>query len=173
MNETMNSILSRRSVRAFSPDPIPDDVLTDIVDAALHAPTAKNHQSWKFTVITNKDVIEKLRQVIGEAFNNPNYTLHDPAAVIITSNQADFELSKEDNACALENIFIAAQSYGVGSCWINQMRNICSDPGPRAFLDEIAVPADHNVYGMAILGYPAEDFEPRPKEIVGQVSWIK
>ena len=75
---------------------------------------------------------------------------------IIPSNEKSSPFGKEDNACALENIFLAAHSFGIGSVWINQLQGICDAPAIRAVLDELEIPADHVVYGMAALGYPAE-----------------
>ena len=54
MNEVMKAILTRRSIRKFTEQPIPEDVMKDIVDAALHAPSGMGKQTWQFTVITNK-----------------------------------------------------------------------------------------------------------------------
>jgi nitroreductase len=64
----------------------------------------------------------------------------------------------EDNACALENIFLAAHSLGIGSVWINQLRHCCDEAEVRAILEEWGIPEDHVVYGIAALGY--QDGEP-------------
>ena len=173
MNETMNTILTRRSIRKFTDKPIPKEILEDLVKAALHAPSGMGKQTWKFTVITNKDAIKRLADAIQTTLNRPGYNMYCPAAVIMPSNLRDSNWGGEDNACALENIFLAARSYGVGSVWINQMQNICDTPAIREILDDFGVPADHVVYGMAALGYPNPDTEIQPKERIGQVAYIE
>lgn len=173
MNEVMNAILSRRSTRKFTDEPIPKDVMTDIVNAALHAPSGKGQQTWQFTVITNKDIINRLTEAIGKELDRAGYDMYRPTAVIMPSNLRDGIWSKEDNACALENIFLAAHSYGIGSVWINQMQNICDRPAIRAILDELGVPADHVVFGMAALGYPDPDAPVRPMKRVGKVVYVE
>jgi nitroreductase len=173
MNETMNTILTRRSIRKFTDKPIPKEILEDLVKAALHAPSGMGKQTWKFTVITNKDAIKRLADAIQTTLNRPGYNMYCPAAVIMPSNLRDSNWGREDNACALENIFLAARSYGVGSVWINQMQNICDTPAIREILDDFGVPADHVVYGMAALGYPNPDTEIQPKERIGQVAYIE
>ncbi len=173
MNETMNTILTRRSIRKFTDKPIPKEILEDLVKAALHAPSGMGKQTWKFTVITNKDAIKRLADAIQTTLNRPGYNMYCPAAVIMPSNLRDSNWGREDNACALENIFLAARSYGVGSVWINQMQNICDTPAIREILDDFGVPADHVVYGMAALGYPDPDTEIQPKERIGQVAYIE
>ena len=57
MNEVMNAILTRRSIRKFTADPIPAEVLEDLVKAALHAPSGMGKQTWQFTVVTNQEII--------------------------------------------------------------------------------------------------------------------
>lgn len=173
MNETMNTILTRRSIRKFTDKPIPKEILEDLVKAALHAPSGMGKQTGKFTVITNKDAIKRLADAIQTTLNRPGYNMYCPAAVIMPSNLRDSNWGREDNACALENIFLAARSYGVGSVWINQMQNICDTPAIREILDDFGVPADHVVYGMAALGYPNPDTEIQPKERIGQVAYIE
>ncbi len=173
MNETMNTILTRRSIRKFTDKPIPKEILEDMVKAALHAPSGMGKQTWKFTVITNKDAIKRLADAIQVTLNRPGYNMYCPSAVIMPSNLRDSNWGKEDNACALENIFLAARSYGVGSVWINQMQNICDNPAIREILNDFGVPADHVVYGMAALGYPDPDTAIPPKERIGKVAYIE
>ena len=164
MNEVMNAILTRRSIRKFTADPIPAEVLEDLVKAALHAPSGMGKQTWQFTVVTNHEIIHRLCGLIGTELGREGYDMYGPAAVIIPSNEKESPWGKEDNACAMENIFLAARSYGVGSVWINQMQNIHDRPAVRALLNEIGVPADHVIYGVAALGYADPSVPVEPKE---------
>ena len=61
-----------------------------------------------------------------------------------------------DCACAIENMFLAATSLGIASCWINQLGTTCDDPEVRAYLTSLGVPENHKVYGCVALGYKAE-----------------
>lgn len=173
MNETMKTILERRSVRSFSNKPISEDILKDLVNAAMHAPSGMCRKTWQFTVISNKEIIEKLTHVIEKVLDRPGYDMYKPAALIIPSNLRDSKYGREDNACALQNIFLAAESYGVGSVWINQLTDICDEPEVRSILRNIEIPDEHIVYGIAALGYANPD-APKPvyKEI-GKVKFIK
>lgn len=173
MNEVMNNILTRRSVRKFTDAPIPKELLKDIVNAALHAPSGCAKQTWTFTVITNKEAIARLTAAIGTQLKLEGYDMYRPTAIIMPSNLRDGIWSKEDNACAMENIFLAAHSYGIGSVWINQMQNICDTPEIRKILDDFGIPADHKIFGMAALGYPAPDAPVVPMERIGKVTYIE
>lgn len=173
MNETMKTILERRSTRSFSNKLVSEDILKDLVDAAMHAPSGMCRKTWKFTVVSNKEIIERLTRVIEKVLDRPGYDMYRPVALIIPSNLRDSKYGREDNACALQNIFLAAESYGVGSVWINQLTGICDEPEVRAILKEMEIPDDHIVYGIAALGYANPD-APKPvyKEI-GEIKFIK
>lgn len=170
MNETIQTILTRRSIRAFQDRPIPAGDMKLIVQAALHAPSGMGYQTWQFTVVSNPEKIQKLAKAIAAKLGRDGYDMYRPAALIIPSNLKESRFGKEDNACALENIFPAAHSLGIGSVWINQLQGICDEPGIRSVLREFQIPDDHVVYGMAALGYAAA--EPGEKERIGKVVEI-
>ena len=171
MNPVIENLLTRRSCRAFLNKEIPPEELEQILMAAKYAPSGMGRQTWKFTTVVNREKIQRLAALISQELGRNEYDMYKPQVLIIPSNDADSKFGKEDNACALENTFLAAHSLGVGSVWINQLQGICDDPVIRPVLDELQIPADHVVYGMAALGY--SDEEPKPIERVGEVAYIK
>lgn len=171
MNDTMQTLLSRRSIRAFENKEIPSDELDMILKAALHAPSGMGRQTWQFTAICSRDKIQRLAKVMEKELNRPGYNIYEPEVLIIPSNDRDNIFGKEDNACALENIFLAARSFGIGSVWINQLQDISDIPAVRELLREWGVPDNHVVYGMAALGYPVSS--PADKERTGKVVIVK
>lgn len=164
----MENILTRRSVRAFQKKPIPREILEQIATAAIYAPSGMGRQTWQFTVIMDTEKIQRLAAVIGKELGREGYDMYQPAALIIPSNEKDSPYGREDNACALENIFLAAHSFGVGSVWINQLNQISERPAVRAVLKEFGILDHHVVYGMAALGYPKEE----PKKEVSKIGKI-
>ncbi|MCM1055091.1 MAG: nitroreductase [Bacteroides sp.] len=171
MNEVIENILTRRSVRAFTDKPVPRAELETLVKCALYAPSARNLQTWKFTVLTEKEDIRELAAAIGGALGRADYDMYRPAALIIPSNKADSPFGRDDNACALQNIFLAAHSLGIGSVWINQLSGICDEPEVRKVLDRLEIPREHIVFGMAALGY-ASDAQPKTAEKTGEVKFF-
>lgn len=157
MNEIIQNILTRRSVRGFTDKAVSREDLELLIKAALYAPSARNLQTWKFTALTQRADIDKLAKVIEKVLDRKDYDMYKPAAVIIPSNTKDSPYGKEDNACALENIFLAAHSLGLGSVWINQLQGVSDEPEIRALLKAWDIPDDHTVYGIAAIGYPAEN----------------
>ena len=161
MNDIMENILSRRSIRSFiDGKKIPKEVLEDIVTAGMFAPTARNRQPVLFTVVADKTKILKLAKAVGKAVGMPEgYDFYSPEAIIITSCPSESRFVKEDTSCALENMFLYAHSVGVGSVWINQIVPACNDAEVRAILNEFEIPEDHVCGGIAALGYPAHRSE--------------
>ena len=172
MNEILNNIKTRRSIRSFSDEKIPKEALEQIVEAGRYAPSAMNRQLCRFTVVQNPAMIENLAAAIGQELNRgSNYNFYAPNVMLLVSNERSNPHGIEDCACALENIFLAAHALGIGSVWINQLKGICDAPAIRAVLNELRLPENHIVLGMAALGYPAEP----PKEAVKRadvVEWI-
>lgn len=164
MNTVIENLLTRRSCRSFTDTPIPRETLEEILKTAVYAPSGMGLQTWQFTAITDPAKIQDLACLIGAQLGREGYDFYSPQVLIITSNERDSRFGREDNACALENIFLAAHSCGIGSVWINQMQGI-SDIAPiRAKLSEFAVPDSHIVFGMAALGYPAGELSREVKK---------
>lgn len=165
MNEIIQNILTRRSVRSFTDQPVSREDLELIIKAGLYAPSARNLQTWKFTALTKRNDIDALAKAIEKTLDRSGYDMYRPTAVIIPSNESDSPYGKEDNACALENIFLAAHSLGIGSVWINQLQGICGKPEIRTLLNSWGIPDNHTVYGIAAIGYPAEGAVREPDKI--------
>jgi nitroreductase len=154
MNQVIENILRRRSIRKFIEKPIEKEKLGTILKAAAYAPSGKNLQTWQFTAIINRKKLEIFYKTIGKVLERADYDFYNAEAIIITSNIKDGNWSKEDNACALENIFLAATSLDIGSVWLNQLQTINDAPEIRKLLNEYGIPGEHDVFGIAAIGYP-------------------
>jgi nitroreductase len=155
MNEVLENILTRRSVRSFKSEQIKDEELDLLLKAGTYAPSGMNKQSWQFTVIQNKSKIEALAKVIRETLGrDEGYNFYAPPTLILLSNDKTNPNGLADCSCALENIFLMANSLKIGSCWINQLKTICDKDSVRALLTNFDIPENHIVWGMAAIGYP-------------------
>ncbi|AGX41869.1 nitroreductase family protein [Clostridium saccharobutylicum] len=155
MNEVLQNILTRRSVRKFKQEQIKDEELDLILKAGVYAPSGMNKQSWQFTVVQNKEKIESLAKVVREALGrDAGYNFYAPPTLIMLSNDKENTNGLADCSCALENIFLMANSLGIGSCWINQLKTICDEKEVRELLTSFGIPENHIVWGMASIGYP-------------------
>ena len=149
LNEVLENIKSRRSVRTYTEQQVSAENLNLILEAATYAPSGMNYQTWHFTAIQDADILRELNEKIKGAFaksdeprlqergHSETYCCYYHApTLIIVSNEPTQWWASMDCACAMQNIFLAAKSLGIGSCWINQLGQTCDDPDVRAFLTE-------------------------------------
>lgn len=172
MNEVLQNIKSRRSVRSFTEDVIPEEAVQQIVEAAVYAPSAMNRQSWHFTVVHNREKIQKLAAAIGQITGRENYDFYKPDMLILVAADRSNQNGQLDTGCAMENIMLAAHSLGIGSVWINQARENCDKEPLRSVLTEFGMPENHVIWGIAALGYPAAVPEAKPRA-EGTVNYIQ
>lgn len=173
MNEIIQAILNRRSCRAFEEKSVPREAVEQILACALAAPSGMGKQSWKFTAVMDRSKIQRLAKVTARALDrDESYDMYSPSVLILTSNEKTSPYVKEDNACAMENIYLAANALSLGCVWINQLLTVFDEPEVRAVLDELHIPQDHGIYGCAAIGYPKEGAVPPQKKIKGKSEII-
>jgi len=186
MNETIKNIMNRRSIRKYKEEQIKDEELQAILDAGRFAPSAMNQQSWHFTVVQNKEVIQKIIQAIKTAFfNSGNKNFEDRAkaedfnpfynapTLIIVSGDEKAIAPQNDGSLALENMFLAAESLDIGSCWIHALNSVFSSEESKELKKELGIPEGYNPVGSGVFGYKAVDTpSPAPRK-EGTVNIIK
>lgn len=173
MNEVINTIMQRRSIRAYEPRQIEPAVLDAILDAGIHAPTARNDQSCKLVLVQGQN-LKRLGAAVREAILSgklphartvsPDYVCYYNAPTLVVAcdlKSRSQQLCISDCACMLQTMFLAAESLGVGSCWINQLIASCDISEVRAVLTECGMPQDYAVFGSAALGYAQTKPQPR------------
>lgn len=174
MNDVVRAILSRGSVRSFKEQEIPRAHLEMIVKSGIQAPSGNNMQTWKFTVVQNKERIASLRQIIRKVADGKGvkvYGFEHPDTLILVSNDRRNPNGVQDSACAAENMMLAAQSYGIGSVWLNPLRTICDETEIRTELKKMEIPDSHIVWSMVALGYP-DKIPTSPARKGNVVKWI-
>lgn len=163
MSNLMEVIKSRRSTRAFKSELPPKDQIMQIVEAAEWAPSGMGKYLWHFTVIYNAEKSLKLARAVAEADNRgPEYNFYGAPVNIIISYKRDEHHALVDGAAAMENLLLMATELGLGSCWINQLRETCDVPEVRALLTEYGVPEDHIVVCSAAIGYIEKETPAKP-----------
>jgi len=191
-NEIIRAIRARRSTRKFTDRQISSEQLEALLDAAIWAPSGGNNQSWLFTAIQGKEVLEKLNTLVREGFQkwtpdddypgklgakehsareDYNFYYHAPT-LIIASNKPNYENAMADCALALENIFLVAQSLGLGSCYINQLHWLRGDAGVREYLAELGIPREHTICSSAAIGFIGKESSAPPRKD-GTINIVK
>lgn len=175
MNETIRTITARQSIRSYREDPIPREAVDAILQAGLYAANSRGHQARHICVITNGEIIARLNDTVRASSNLPGFdkykewTAQDsysivfgkaPVFVIVSGNGELSSSPEADCGLVLGNMFAAAWSLGIGSCWINQLVPLSEEPGARALFTELGIPRDYRICGGACFGYPAGEKKP-------------
>ena len=171
MNAVIDALLTRVSVRKFTDQKIEDEKLKLIADCAKAAPSGKNRQARKFTIVHNREKIQEPAQAIAKVHNRSDYRIYDCDAILLISFAENDIYGQCDSSCAIENTYLAAEALGLGAVWINQLRDKCNEPDIRKVLDSFHIPSNHVICGFVALGYPAE--KPAPKERTEPVEFIQ
>jgi len=152
----LDVIFRRRSIRRYKSEPVPDGVLNNILEAGRLAPSADNAQPWHFIVITDPKIKRELSKGVWRSF------IEGSAFTIAGCGEKRDRWSTVDVAIALENMVLAAEAQGVGSCWIG------------AFEEEevkklLGIPDHLKVVALVSFGYPAEKPGPRGKKSLREI----
>lgn len=168
MPEIIDIILSRRSIRQFTPEAVDDETLKLLLKAAMSAPTACNSQPWEFIVVTQKEVLDQIRTKLLFARYNAPTAIVVCSNVGIANNSAARDHWVQDCSAATENILIAAAGMGLGAVWIGVY------PYPskiRPLSETLGIPENVIPLSMIYIGYPAEVKEPRTQYDEHKVYW--
>lgn len=165
MNEIIDCLLKRRSVREFKDIPINKGDLEQILDCGMSSPNGQNKQTWRFTILHRKDRIlsfkENILAVLEVTHTDSLHGFGNPAAVIIVTDRKCNYNAMANGACAIMNMMTAAWSLGIGTCWINALRTIQEEKNIRDMLYEFQIPEDHMVVGVMVMGYILEGKLPK------------
>ena len=182
MSEAMRVIKARRSVRAFLPGQIKDEELKAILEAGVHAPSGQNTQPWFFTVLQNQGLIDKVNDwIIDEAkyvqnpkareiAATPNAAIFRkaPTVIIVSGDKAD-PLVREDCSCAAQNMMLAAEAVGLGSCWICYVGYLANRESlETTYRAELKIPVGYVPFFGLTIGYKSgsgEVLHPRRKGV--------
>ena len=161
--DVMETLLTRRSVRAYRDDPVPDEVLDKILEAGTYAPTGMGEQSPIIVAITERatrDALSRLNAEIMDADSDPFY---GAPAVLVVLARKDRPTHVYDGSLVMGNLMNAAHGLGIASCWIHRAKEEFERPEGRAILEGLGIDSDaYEGIGHCILGY-ADGPEPAAK----------
>ncbi len=136
-------LVTRRSIREFTEDPVPDDLLWKIFELSRFAPTSRNSQSYTYWVIRDRGLLDYLGQIRKES----DPISRAPMAIAITADPQKSKRYEQDAVIAAYHLMLAAWTFGLGTCWIAAMNR----PDVK---EALGIPMDHYVATVTPLGFP-------------------
>lgn len=186
MNETIQTILTRRSNRSYLDKPVEKEKIDLILQCGVYSPTARGVQPWHFTVVENRRLLDKISEINKREYfanNNQNAKMtgltedYDnfrgaPMAIIISGMNGE-KYAEVDCANATTNMAVAAHSLGLGSCYIASFRPAFSAPEGESLIKELGIPDGYTPYFALALGYVKEPPQERAARREGIINYVK
>jgi nitroreductase len=184
MNEVLNAIKNRRSVRTYLPTQIKQKDLDLIIESGIYAPSGHNDQPWHFTVIQNKEILQHISDKSKELMVksqidwiknmglNPkiNLTYNAPTLIIVSGNKNALS-PKVDCSAAIQNMLLAAESLHIGSVWIGLIKFFLKLENE---VKKLGIPDGYEPYYGVALGYKSLNKEMvAPKRNLNVVNYIR
>ena len=170
-NQVIETIMARRSVRKYLPQPVNRDTMQVILDCGINAPNGQNKQSWVIRVVDNPEFINGLTEVYKKA--NPK-AVEDPdfrnmfrnaPTVVFIANDTAYDFSQVDCGLLGENMILSAWSMGIGSCCLGgPIRFMKTDPGAAEYLKRLNIPEGYDLLYCIAFGYPDESPAAKPRD---------
>lgn len=173
------AITGRRAVREYTTESLDELTVTQLIHAAMQAPSAKNVQPWTFTVLRNQKLLDQISEVskalvlktiapplhfdqLQSYLQDPKFHIfyHAPVLILISAN-ADGSEVIEDCALAAQNLMLAAFAAGLGSCWIGLAQNFLNSAEGKKLL---GVPEGWVSVAPIIVGHPKSPAAPVPRK---------
>jgi nitroreductase len=186
MNETMNTIKTRRSIRKFKAEQVSYPEIQELIEAAIYTPSAGNQQKWHFSVIQDKETLNRMvyeiKDNMAKSGNDffvkrasvPTYhTFYNAPTVILISAEDKNAMAPFDCAAASQTIALAAASLKIGTCIITSSAFLFASERGKEMKKNVGIPEGYSHVCTIAVGYPDgpnPEAPPRKKDVV---SYIK
>ena len=156
-NEVLKTILTRRSVRAYKPDAVPEELLQAVLEAGTYAPSGRGRQSPVIVAVTSPEVRAELSKRYAEVMGVSSDPYYGAPVLLLVLADGTVPTFVEDGSCVLENLMLAAHALGLGTVWVHREREIFDSEAGKAFLAQWGLPQTLRGVGAVALGYPASE----------------
>jgi len=170
MNHFLETLESRRSIRSYKPDMVPQEIIEQIVEAGTYVPTGRNKQAPIILAVTNKEVRDELMEMnrkIGgwdEGFD----PFYGAPVVLVVLAEKNCHTYIYDGSLVMQNLMLAAHELGVGSCWIHRAKEEFESEEGKVLLAKLGIQGEYEGIGHCILGYAAGE---QPKAQPRKENW--
>jgi nitroreductase len=154
VDERLNIIFSRRSIRAYTGEPVSDTDIQSLLEAGMAAPSASNRKPWHFVVVTDRSTLKALAS--GHPFGK--MLANAAMAIAVCGDPAISDWWVQDCAAATENILVAVAGLGLGGVWLG-----CHGRSEREYAvrEVLGIPQPIGVLSLLSIGHPGEEKEAR------------
>ena len=161
--DALEAIRTRRSIRKFKSDAVSRELIEQVVDAGRLAATARNVQPWNFIVVTEA----AKRRELADISDYGKFIADAPVCIVVLSQPTKYFL--EDGSAATQNMLVAANSLGLGTCWTAGDKKSYA----ARIVAAVNAPKDHLLISLIAMGYPAESPRISKRPLKDVLHWEK
>ena len=173
MSKVLEEMKTRRSIRKFKPDMIPQDILDRIIEAGTYAANGRGAQNTIIIQVTNKEIRDEIAKRNADIMGSNTDPFYGAPVILIVLGKKDWPTHVYDGSLVMGNLMLAAHDLGIGSCWIHRAKEVFASEDGKALLKKWGVEGDYEGIGHCVLGYPAADVpkaKPRKENYVYYVD---
>ena len=173
MSEVLDKIKSRRSIRKYRSDMIPQDKLEKIIEAGTYAATGMGKQSPIIIAVTNKELRDKLSAMNAKIMGTNTDPFYGAPVVLIVLADKSRPTYLYDGSLVMGNLMLEAEAQGIGSCWIHRAKEEFESEEGKEILKSLGIEGDYEGIGHCVLGFadgPAPKAAPRKDSYVYYVK---
>lgn len=165
MNEALENLLTRRSIRKYKPTMIPMEIIEEITRAGTYAATAMGAQSPIIVAVTDKDTRNELSKMNAEIMGTSSDPFYGAPVVLVVLAARDIGTYVYDGSLVMGNMMNAAHALGLGSCWIHRAKETFESARGKELLKKWGIEGDYEGIGNLIVGYTDGDVpDPKPRK---------
>ena len=173
MNDVLETIKSRRSIRKYKSDMVPQDKLEKIIEAGTYAATGMGKQSPIIVAVTNKELRDKLSAMNAKIMGTNTDPFYGAPVVLIVLADKSRPTYLYDGSLVMGNLMVEAEAQGIGSCWIHRAKEEFESEEGKEILKSLGIEGDYEGIGHCVLGFadgPAPKAAPRKDSYVYYVK---
>jgi nitroreductase len=165
MNETLNNLKTRRSIRSFLPKQVDKAILEQVLEAGTFAPTGGGRQTPVIVSVQDEATVKQLSRMNAAVNGNKSDPYYGAPTVLVVLAERTRGTFLLDGAAVITTLLNAAHAVGLGSCWIHRAKEMFESDEGKALLKQWGIEGDFEGIGQVILGYPAGPApEPAPRK---------
>lgn len=173
MSDVLETIKSRRSIRKYKSDMVPQDKLEKIIEAGTYAATGMGKQSPIIVAVTNKELRDKLSAMNAKIMGTNTDPFYGAPVVMIVLADKSRPTYLYDGSLVMGNLMLEAEAQGIGSCWIHRAKEEFESEEGKEILKSLGIEGDYEGIGHCVLGFadgPAPKAAPRKDSYVYYVK---
>ncbi|MBS1854959.1 MAG: nitroreductase family protein [Acidobacteria bacterium] len=159
--DCIQALKTRRSVRAYTGEPVSRETIEDIVDCGRLAATARNLQPWEFVVVAEPAALRAIAVVTDYG----GFIAQAAACIVVLCKDTKYYL--EDGCNASQNILVAAWAHGLGACWVAGDKKAYAEAVRRM----VGAPEGYNLVSLLAIGHPAEEPRKEKRPLAEVLHW--